>query len=144
METHKARDRNICSSNRFLACWKLTTRGKSRIWTVNVLLLAHFFPGVDAWWVVCCRAQTPLLRLSAAPYFAGELNSTPKITSSKNETGISVSSDSQCFYVYIWLCCFWRDEAWSALWVISASWTLQRSCNKCCQWVGKYLPVITA
>lgn len=48
METHKARDRNICSSNKFLACWKLTTRGKSRIWTLNVLILAHFFPGIDS------------------------------------------------------------------------------------------------
>lgn len=41
----KQRIGTFFSGNKFLACWELTARGKSRTWTVHVLLLAHFFPG---------------------------------------------------------------------------------------------------
>lgn len=45
-------------------------------------------------------AQTPTLRLSAAPGFYGGVNGVPVVTPSKIETRIFVSSDSQRFYVY--------------------------------------------
>ena len=45
-------------------------------------------------------AQTPTLRLLAAPCFYREVNGVPKVTSSKTETRLYISSDSQCFYVY--------------------------------------------
>lgn len=72
---------------------------------MDVLLFAHFFPVCAIVWQTsvdsaAATVQTPTLRLSAAACCYGEVNGVPKVTSSKIETRIYVSSDRQCFHIY--------------------------------------------